>query len=1032
MLKLKQLLLFFLLSWGVSVQAQTRLLKGRILSQQVPVVGATVSLQGTGANTAGTASDNNGNFSLEVPAGDITLVVSSVGYVTLSNEVKRGENNIVINLGQKDAELDAVVVTALGITRKAKSIPYATQTIAAKTLTEVRDPNNILNSLQGKIAGAMITQSSGGVGSGARIVLRGNRSIQGTNSALVVIDGVPIYSEVFNNMASTINPDDIESMTVLKGASAAALYGSQAGNGVLVITTKKGAKDRVSVNFTSNVVRESAFSLPAMQNQYGQGTGGVLDGTSGSNWGAKLEGQNYKNHLGEDRSYSAHPDNVKDFFRTGWNYNNSISVSGGSEKAQTYLSYTNNNIKGIIPSNDLMKHVVNLRLSNQISQRFSTDAKVTYLKQNIANIPRSGEGNTPMMDIIQMSRNISSNDARRYETVDLFGVPNRTPFPSTIPGLYGNPYWVANNDQAEEDRDQILGFLSAKYKIASWLDLTGRANLDRTIYKRATRTKLNTLAYAMTNGGAYVETDLTTMQQWYDVILNGRNDIGDNFKIDYSAGAIYQESLLEGVAKNSGGLSKTNMFNLAFARLTTSSFSYSKIQTQSVFGQFNIGYKNRLFLDGSVRNDWDSRLPSPHSYQYYSTGLSAILSDMVKLPTAISFLKLGLNYAEVGNGGQFGVINETYTFTAGLSEGMLQRSPTLAMKNLKPEIVRNIEANVEARFLGNRLGFELSFYKSNSFNQLLQITVPSASGYTAMYLNAGNIENTGVELVLNAVPVMNGQFKWETNLNVGLNKNKVISLAEGMNEVYLGSHMDWGARGMVKVGGSYGELIGHRWARDNNGTLLVKANGTPMSTAESGTGTSVLGNFNPKAVLGLTNTFTYKALSLRLLVDGRVGGIIMSGTEQNMSHTGLTEPTANYREGGWNLGGVDKQSSSVNVDITAQQFWQSVSGKRNSGIGELFAYDATNFRVREMALGYSLPVQKLFKNNVVKGITVSAVFRNLLWIYRGSSLFDIPGIGKRKMWYDPDVAGGNGNNMGIDYGNYPSTRTAGLTVNVNF
>ncbi|HEV7330824.1 MAG TPA: SusC/RagA family TonB-linked outer membrane protein [Flavisolibacter sp.] len=1029
MIQLKNLFLLTLLLWGASIHAQNRLLKGKVLSEQSPVGGATVSVLGS---TSSTATDETGNFSLQVPGGNITLVVSSVGYNPLSRDVQAGENDLVLNIGQKQSEMEQVVVTALGLTRRSRSIPYATQTVSPRTLTEVRDQNNILNSLQGKIAGALITQSSGGVGSGARIVLRGNRSIQGSNSALIVIDGVPVYSEVFNNMASSINPDDIESMTVLRGASAAALYGSQAGNGVLVITTKKGAKDKISVNFTSNVVRESAFSLPAVQNEYGQGSNGAIDGNSGSNWGAPLNGQSYINHLGEERSYIAHPDNIKDFFRTGWNYTNSISVSGGSEKAQTYLSYTNSNIKGTIPSNDLMRHVVNLRLSNQISKRFSTDAKITYLKQNIANIPRSGEGNTPMMDIIQISRNISTEDARRYQVVDIFGIPNRTPWPSTVTALYGNPYWIINNDRQEEDRDQILGFLSAKFKITNWLDVTGRANLDRTIYKRVTRTKLHTISYANTNGGNYVETDLTTTQQWYDVILNGRNDIGNDIQVNYSAGAIYQDVLMDGMTKNSGGLNKTNMFNLAYARNMTASPSYSRVQTQSVFGQLNLGYKNYLFFDGSIRNDWDSRLPAPHSYQYYSAGVSAIISDMVNLPVAMSFLKLGLNYAEVGNGGQFGVITENYTFTAGLSEGMLQRASTLPMKNLKPEIIRNLEANLEARFFRNRLGIELSLYKSNSFNQLLSITVPSASGYTAMYLNAGNIQNTGVELVLTGVPVNSGNFKWESNFNLGINRNKVISLAEGLNEVYLGSHMSWGARGMVKVGGSYGEMIGHRWARDEKGNFLVKANGTPMSTSEIGEAATVLGNFNPKAILGLTNNFTYKAFNLRVLVDGRVGGMVMSGTEQNMSHSGLTEATKFYRDGGWHLNGVDRQSSPVGTAINAQQFWQTVSGKRNANIGEIFAYDATNFRVRELSFGYSLPVQKLFGNNVVKGVTLSAVFRNLLWLYRGSSLFSIPGIGKRKMWYDPDVATGNGNNMGIDYGNYPSTRTAGVTLNVNF
>ncbi|RYY31095.1 MAG: SusC/RagA family TonB-linked outer membrane protein [Chitinophagaceae bacterium] len=1028
MLQLKQLFLFSLLLWGISAQAQTRLLKGRVLSGQDPVAGATVSLMGTETQIA---SDNNGSFTITVPSGNVTLVITSVGYNSLTREVTTNEDNITINLGQKDSELDEVVVTALGITRRSKSIPYATQTVSAKTLTEVRDPNNILNSLQGKVAGALITQSSGGVGSGARIVLRGNRSIQGTNSALIVIDGVPVYTETFNNMASSINPDDIESMTVLRGASAAALYGSQAGNGVLVITTKKGSKDKLTVNVTSNIVSESPFALPAMQNLYGQGSNGILDGNSGSNWGAKLEGQSYTNHLGEEGKYIAHPDNIRDFFRTGWNFNNSVSVAGGNEKAQTYLSYTNNSIKGIIPTNDLMKHVVNFRITNQISKRFSTDAKVTYLKQNIANIPRSGEGNTPMMDVIQMPRNFSTADARRYEVLDLFGVPQRTPWPTTVSALYGNPYWVVNNDQQEEKKDQILGFVSGKFKITDWLSVTGRANLDRTSYYRETRTKLNTISYAMTNGGAYREQFVTTTQQWYDVILNGSNMIGDDIQVDYNVGAIYQDSKMEGITNNSGGLNKTNKFSMAFARAITATPAYSRVQTQSVFGQVNVGFRNLIFFDGSVRNDWDSRLPSPHSYQYYSAGVSGVVSDMLKV-TGMPFVKVGLNYSEVGNGGTFDVINETYSYTAGLGEGMLTRTATLPMKGLKPEIIRSLEANVETRLLNNRLSIELSWYKSNSFNQLLNITVPSASGYTAMYLNAGNIQNQGIELVIGGSPISTKDFKWEANFNLGINRNKVLELADGLPVVYLGSHMDWGARGRVQVGGSYGELIGHRWARDAKGNFLVKANGTPMSTSESGDGTSVLGNFNPKATLGLSNNFAYKNFNLRVLVDGRVGGIIMSGTEQNMSHTGLTAGTAGFREGGWNLGGYDRQGAPVDQAINAQQFWQTVSGKRNSNIGEIFAYDATNFRVRELSLGYNIPVGKLIKGNLVKGASISAVFRNLLWIYRGSSILDIPGIGKRKMSYDPDIAQGNGNNMGIDYGNYPSTRTAGFTLNVNF
>ena len=371
-----------------------------------------------------------GKYALSSPGENDILVFSFIGYAT--QEIAVGSRSVIdVTLAEDATQLTEVVVTALGIPRESKTLVYATQQVKPAQLTEVRDANNVLNSLQGKVANAVITQASGGPGSGARIVLRGNRSIQGDNNALIVVDGVPITNGTNGTItsdfgglqgtdgASNINPDDIESMTILRGASAAALYGSQAGNGVILITTKKGTKDKVSVTINSGVVSEKAFVLPDFQNTYGQGNSGVLNGKSGESWGAKMDGQSFTAYNGEQRSYSAQPDNVKDFFRTGVSWNNSIGVSGGSEKMQTYLSYTNNNVKGILPRNGLNRNTFNLRLSNQISSKFSTDAKITYISQQIDSKYETGESAlSPPTSIYQIPRNVSLDDAKNFETID--------------------------------------------------------------------------------------------------------------------------------------------------------------------------------------------------------------------------------------------------------------------------------------------------------------------------------------------------------------------------------------------------------------------------------------------------------------------------------------------------------------------------------------------------------------------------------------------------------------------------------------
>lgn len=1020
------------------------------LAQNAPIAGKVSDVNGNGipgitvlvkGSTKRAATQADGSFTIMAPA-NATLVFSGVGYGTKEIPVN-GLSTLSVSLETKQTELGEVVVTALGITQKTKSLVYATQTVKTTELVSVRDPNNVLNSLSGKVANAVISQGSGGPGSGARIVLRGNRSIQGDNNALIVIDGVPIvnntYSSANNDFgsvqgsdgASNINPDDIESVTVLRGASAAALYGSQAGNGVIVITTKKGGKDKVSVNFNSGAVLESTFTLPSFQNSYGQGNTGLLptDSTFGDSWGPKMSGQPFVNFLGKQTTYSSQPDNVKNFFRTGQSFNNSISVSGGSEKSQTYLSYTNNSVQGIVPGNSLIRHTITVRQSNQISKRFSTDAKITYISQDIKNRPRTGEENAPVINIYNIPRNVSGAEAKNYQSFDVFGVPVPLQYPSTLNSIYQNPYWVINNTALNETRDRIMGFLSAKFQITSFLSLTGRANLDRTIDKLNQQYEQGTLLWAPNAGGYFSQQNIVTTQKWFDGILEGANTITKDLKINYHAGMIFQDSRFDNLQTTANGLNVTNKFSLNYATNPSIFQSGQQVQTQAVFGQASVSWKDAIFVDASFRNDWDSRLPSPYSYQYYSVGASAVLSDLIKMPTSISFLKASLNYAEVGNGGQFGLLQTTYTYNQGAGNGNISRGLILPFPDLKPEIVRSLEAGIDARFYDNRLGFTVTYYKSNSFNQLLSIGLPTATGYNSKYINAGNIQNQGVEVVLNATPVKGKDFSWDLALNFALNRNKVVRLSDNLKVVYLSGGYGRSATPQVAEGGSYGDLVSYQWIKNaKGGQYEVNPDGTPLTTEKTGDVQQYIGNFSPRENMGLTNTFRYKAFFLHFLIDGRIGGVMVDGTEMNLAYSGITEITAQHREGGWNLGGVDVNGNAVSSTITAQQFWQTASGKRY-GVGQFFAYDATSFRLRELSLGYDIPLHSV---PVIKSARISAIARNVFWIYRGSSILDIPGLSKRKMTFDPDMSLGNGNFQGVSYGTLPSTRTYGLNLQLTF
>ena len=1023
--------LCLLCCFGVS--AQVRTIRGTVLSAKdnTPIAAASVQVKG---NSTGTVTKNDGSFSLNAPAGNLTLVISYVGYTTIERRIEGGSSNISVTLTEDQSELGGVVVTALGITRQAKTLVYATQTVKPAELVEARDPNNILNSLQGKIANAVVTQGSGGPGSGSRIVLRGNRSIQGSNNALIVVDGVPINNSTngrpssdFGGVqgsdgASNINPDDIASMTVLRGPSAAALYGSQAGNGVIVITTKQGARGKLQVTLNSGVASEKAIGLPAVQNKYGQGNSGLLDTEAGESWGPEMDGRSYTNYHGKEATYTSQPDNIKDFYRNGVSVNNAIGISGGSDNMQGYLSYTNNSIQGIVPKNNLTRHTVNLRVGHKISEKISTDAKITYIIQDVKNRPTGGPGGAPFQ-MYQIPRSVPTSDAEQFEVRDAMGIPEPAPFPAAIAALYQNPYWIVNRNALNETRKRAIGFLTAKYRFTNWLSLSARGNLDWTFDQGENPIYQGSLS-AKAGGGNYSQNNIVKTEKWFDVILEGGNNITKDLKIKYHLGGIYQDSRSETNSASSNGLNVANKFSMNFAAAPSLTSSFYKVLTQAVFGQVNLSWRDMIFLDASLRNDWDSRLPSPYSYQYPSIGASAVLSDLITLPEKISFLKVSANYAQVGNGGQFGLLNPVYYYDQGAENGYMQRGLTYPIPGLKPEIVKNLELGIEARFINNRIGFTVTYYKSNSFNQLLQVALPPATGYANKYINAGNIQNKGVELTISGTPVESQDFHWDLALNAALNRNKVIALSEDVKIFYLGGGFGRSATPVVQEGDPYGQLLAFKWATDAKGGRLVDGDGKPVLTEEQ----EYVGNYNPKATIGFTNTLNYKNFFARVLIDGRVGGTVVSGTEMNLAFGGITEATEKYREGGWDLNAVDADGQPVTTSTTAQDFWQTASSK-DYGAGEFFAYDATNFRLREASLGYQIPIQA---KKFITAARISFVGRNLFWFYRGKSLMDIPGLGKRKMKFDPDLTLGNGNWQGVEYGALPSTRSLGINLQLTF
>jgi len=996
---------------------------GRVVNQQGdPLQDASITIKGT---NKGVVTNSNGDFTMDVPDNKTVIVISFTGYK--SQEIRiANRSTINITLVREDNSLNAVVVTALGIKQEKKTLTYATQAVNPEQITKARELN-VINSLEGKVAGLNISQTGSGVGAPSRVTLRGNRSINGDSQPLYVIDGVPVLG-----VPEYLNPDEIASIDVLKGSNAAALYGSDAQNGAIIITTKKGREGviKVSLNNTYMASRPD-LSIP-FQNVYGQGINGTYQKGSGYSWGPKMDGQTVDNwtldpsRAGETYSMTPQPDNVKDIFQTGYTVSNNLQASLGGKNTQAFFSTTSTEGRGILASNKLQRNNLMARVTSSLSKKFSLDVKLSYTRQKVDNPLRQSTDNfNPMQQIYDIPRNIRTQDAKKFEFPDINGVMQQDFWAPGFSSTAENPYWVLNRNLFDEQIGRITGMASLTYHILDKLDLMVRSSYDRVDETDEQKDYNGTLVRAL--HGRYYVTKRNNYEFNSDFLLSYNKDLSKNWNLDLHAGGNVKNQLLnESLSSNTGdALSVPNFFSLSNTTLPVTSYNPgSPINIQSLYAFGKLSWKDAIFLDLTGRNDWSSTLPaSSRSYFYPSAGLSVILSDLIpSFPKVFDFAKIRASYAKVGSSAPPFMLQRTATFSAGGSNGFIALGNTLPNKNLKPEETKSFESGVDLRFLKGRLGLNFTYFKTNTVNQLFTIALPVGSGAASFYTNGGNIQNNGVEVVLNTVPVQTKNFRWTLDVNFSHLKNTVVSISDERPKVIIASN--FASDYVIQQGLPFGDIFTIGFKRDSIGRVIVGSNGVPEVVNNKN---QDIGHYTPDWTAGISSSFSYKRFNLSFVIDHRQGGIVESFTRASLDFLGLSKETLQGRSGGLVFGqNIFKNYTAVTEDgkpntipVDAQTLWSTI-GNISLPVGEVYALDATNTRLRELIIGYTLPHSFTSKLHLAD-VDVSLVGRNLFFISRAT-----PGL-------DPDILTGTGTSS-EGYSTYPppSTRSYGINVKINF
>ena len=998
-----------------------------------PMIGASVVVKGkTGL---GTVTDIDGNFALHnVKKGDV-LRITSLGMNPV--EVTWEGKPLKVTLKDDSKQINEVVVTALGIKRERKSLGYAIQDVKGDAILNSHE-NNVANALTGKIAGVQITRSSNGPGGSSKIQLRGNNSVTGLNQPLIVVDGVPMDnftgaenndywnpSADMGNGLSDINPEDIESMSVLKGASAAALYGSRAGNGVILITTKSGRQTKgLGITVTGTVSAETLFTKPDMQTTYGQGNNGQYDETSGSSWGPLITGQTYQRWDGKEVTMQRY-NNLDNYFGTGTELQENVTLSQQYGKTSIYASMTNMNNKSMTPGAKLNRTNLMLRGVTTFGKNdaWTFDAKVQYIRNKANNRPVSG--NNSNNSALGMYTFPTTLDIRDFE--NCVDENNKMIWWNTSDN---NPYWMSKYNLSDDKRDRFLMNASLKYKVLSWLTAEIKAGTDMYTLEATRRTysgNSNVTTQYEQNINHFYENNfsylLTATKDNLIDKLGGTVTFGGNLMATKKTG-------LKGYASN---LVIDNLFSLNNGKDKPSvTQTYTEKKINSLYGTVGLNYDGWVFLDATFRNDWSSALAKEHrSFFYPSVSASWLFVDMfnkhnITMPSWFTFGKIRASYAEVGNDMDPYQLYNLYSTSKDDHTGITASSGnTLYNKDVKNELIKSWEVGLELKFLNNRLGFDFAWYKSNATNQLLNLPMNSLSGYSSKKINAGDIQNSGVELMAYATPIRTKDFEWTINYNVSHNSNKIKDLYDGVDRYELGGYDNIHVYAIK--GGNYGEIWGTKFRRveegEYKGQLLLTSDGLPQATSEA----EKIGDQQATCNMGLTNSFTWKGWNLSFQVDARIGGQIFSGTNAMMQRSGTAAVTApnGKRVDDMVVKGVylDAATGEYKVNenkITTQQYWNAVAGAGNMGIGEANTYSATNIRLRNISLGYTVPSSFLAKS-IIQSLKAGFTVTNVWMIHS-----NMHGV-------DPEsVFATSTNATGFEYAGLPTTRSFVFNVSIGF
>lgn len=988
--------------------------KGTVVDSvsRMPLIGVTVRLKGS---QTGTTTNAVGKFDLEVPDNQAVLVISFIGYTSREVAVQAGD--MTIELAPVREALGEVVVTALGMRKQTRSLTYNVQEIRGEDLNTVKDAN-FVNALQGKVAGITINASAAGIGGGVRVIMRGAKSLFGNNNALYVVDGIPLPVPLTGvqesgglyfgrglsgDGISNFNPEDIESISVLSGPAAAALYGSDAANGVINITTKKGAAGKLRVDVFNNSNFFSPFVLPELQNTYGPSSPDAFD-----SWGPKLPTPSAYNPR-------------KDFFQTGQNVTNGFNLSGGSATNQTFFSGSMVSGKGIIPNNELSRYNFSIRnTSSYLDNRLNLDLSASFIKVKEQNMLAQGQYSNPLLPVYLFPPGRDIQSIQMFERYDPVRNFNTQFWPFGDMGYsMENPYWINNRELFTNDKNRYLISAAAKYQVRDWLNVSGRVKYDRNQTGSESKLYASTSGILASPAGGYARSSSTDQQLYADLIVNATRQFND-FSVNGSIGSSIQDN--QQVSEYFGGNlgQVANLFT--YNNVTKASSKYgqgnSRLQRQALFFNGEIGYRRFVYLNFSARNDWSSTLANTDylkkGFFYPSVGLSAIVTDMADLKSSVlSYLKVRGSVSSVGN-----------ALTFNRSTGQLQydlnttgvRTVTYAfLAPLQPEKTRSYEAGIDARFWKDRINLTFTAYKSNTFNQLFSITAPQSSGYSTYYANAGNVENKGIEAVLGYNGNL-GQVEWNASLNFSLNRNKIIEMlppvkdGNSKDDVYyrLDSLPVAGTgsfSNVIRTGGQIGDIFVNTLKTDNQGYIYVDQGSgkvTPMPNTFI-----YAGNSNPRYNMGFRNNFSYRGFDLSFLIQARFGGIVVSQTQAFLDAFGVSKTSADARDNG---GVYINGSQMPNV----KDYYQIIGG--GNGILAPYVYSATNVRLGEASLAYSFPAK--FFNNKLRSATVTLTGRNLFMFYN-------------KAPFDPEVAASTGTYyQGIDYFMQPSLRSFGFSVRV--